>query len=119
MAMRLDPAGHDDLAGGVDHILRVRDRLGDGDDAPVADADIGTKAFGRGRKGAATDCQIMCNALALLAVGIDHPGLRGDPAIVFDPAVAFEIEHRCFAESGGIHIACLNQKLVTQRLGFL
>ena len=64
MTMRLDAARHDDMPGGINHVIRAGDVLGDGDDTTVAYTDIGMKGFGRGGDQAATDCHIMSH---------DHP----------------------------------------------
>jgi hypothetical protein len=58
MAMGLDPAGQDQFAGGVDHVALGIEAFRQRNDAPVADADIGTAGIGSGRHGAAPDHQI-------------------------------------------------------------
>ena len=64
MTMRLDTARHHDTPCRIDHIICVRDRLGEGGDTTVSNADIGVKCLCRGSNKAAADCQIMSH---------DHP----------------------------------------------
>ncbi len=57
MAVRLDPAGQDQLAGGVDD-LRAVEALAEGDDAAARDADVRAEGVGRGGDGAALDDEV-------------------------------------------------------------
>ena len=58
MAMRLDPAGHDEPAPRVD-LARAAQAFADGGDAPVLDADIGEEAGLGGGDLAAADDEIV------------------------------------------------------------
>ena len=55
MHMRVDPARHHPQPGCVDVFGRRADILGDGDDAPVADADFGADAVAGGNDGCVAD----------------------------------------------------------------
>ena len=56
--MAVDAAGQDELAGGVQLFGAAVERIAERHDAPVAHADVGGEAIGRGHHRASTDDEI-------------------------------------------------------------
>ncbi len=72
--MAVYAARHNQQAGCVDDLGRVRKPVGDGDDPAVAEAEIGAKRIGRGNDGAVADHGVETHQGVSLSSATKCPG---------------------------------------------